>query len=224
MSTVSSNSGISSSTLSTLNTPSSSTSANAATQKDEFMKLLVAQLEHQDPLQPTDNTQFVAQLAQFSQLEQAATTNQKLTDLADAQASTTRAGMADLVGKTVTARASTVNSDGIAAPKLQLHLDGAASKVDVTLYDAAGNKVKSLSLGAQAAGNLNVDWAKAGGGTLAAGQYKIEVKATGTGGTPVGATSQLKGVIDSLTFENGTSQFKIGGSSVSPSDIVTIGS
>jgi flagellar basal-body rod modification protein FlgD len=224
MSTVSSNSGISASTLSTLNTPSSNPTAAAATQKDEFMKLLVAQLQHQDPLQPTDNTAFVAQLAQFSQLEQAATTNQKLTDLADAQASTTRAGMAQMVGKTVTARTSTVNSDGTTAPNIQLHLDGAASKVDVTLYDLNGNKVKSLSVGATAAGDVNVDWAKAGGGTLAAGQYRVEVKATGTNGTAVSATPQLRGVIQSLTFENGTSQFNVGGNAVSPSDIISIGS
>jgi len=222
MSTVSST--LPASTLASLNTPSSTASAAATTQKDEFMKLLVAQLQHQDPLSPTDNTQFVSQLAQFSQLEQAATTNQKLSDLADAQASTTRAGMADLVGKTVTARTSTVKSDGVTAPNLQLHLDGAASKVEVTLYDANGNKVKSLALGAQAQGDLTVDWAKAGGGTLAAGQYRIEVKATASSGTAVSATPQIKGVIESLTFANGSSQFKVGGSAVSPADIVTIGS
>src|SRR5262249_49021335 len=111
-----------------------------------------------------------------------------------------------------------------AAPSIQLHLAGAAQKCDITLYDANGNKVKSLSLGAEPGGDVTVDWAKAGGGTLAAGTYRVEVKATGANGSAVSASPMVKGVIQSLTFENGASQFNVGGNVVSPGDIVSIGS
>ncbi len=67
-------SGVSSATsangANTGQTPTPATGINALAQKDTFLKLLVAQIKNQDPLNPTDGIQFVSQLAQFSELEQ----------------------------------------------------------------------------------------------------------------------------------------------------------
>jgi flagellar basal-body rod modification protein FlgD len=61
------------------NSSSSSTSAdNSLTSEDAFLKLLVSQIQHQDPLNPTDGVQFLTQLTSFSQLEQLIQINQKL--------------------------------------------------------------------------------------------------------------------------------------------------
>ena len=61
-------------------TSASSTSSTANTvNKNMFLQLLVAQLQNQDPLNPSDGTQFVAQLAQFQQLEQSVNTGQDIT-------------------------------------------------------------------------------------------------------------------------------------------------
>ena len=54
-------------------------SSSAPVDKNMFLKLLVAQLRNQDPLNPTDGTQFMAQLAQFQQLEQSINTGQDIT-------------------------------------------------------------------------------------------------------------------------------------------------
>ena len=59
-------------------TDSSAAATNASKDKDMFMQLLVAQLRNQDPLNPSDGTQFVAQLAQFQQLEQSINTGQDI--------------------------------------------------------------------------------------------------------------------------------------------------
>ena len=65
--------------------PPVQTEADGSTvNKDTFLKLLIAQIQHQDPLKPTDGTQFLAQLAQFSQLEQLIDIRQQLTTLATA--------------------------------------------------------------------------------------------------------------------------------------------
>src|SRR4051794_1375146 len=67
--------------------------------KDDFLKLLVGQLQHQDPLQPADDTQFIGQMAQFSQLEQESNTAQSTSDMADQLG---RAGALGLIGRSVT--------------------------------------------------------------------------------------------------------------------------
>jgi len=61
------------------NSTTSTTTASASVDKDMFLKLLVAQLQNQDPLNPSDGTQFVAQLAQFQQLEQSMNMGQDIT-------------------------------------------------------------------------------------------------------------------------------------------------
>lgn len=70
--------GISMSPFASTPSPHSTTTGQKAPDRDMFLTLLVAQLKNQDPLQPQDGMQFVAQLAQFSQLDQLITINQKL--------------------------------------------------------------------------------------------------------------------------------------------------
>ena len=70
--------------------------------KDDFLKLLMAQLSNQDPTQPADPTTFTTQLAQFSQLELQQNANSTLTDLAAAQAAGNQEQAVNMVGKNVT--------------------------------------------------------------------------------------------------------------------------
>jgi flagellar basal-body rod modification protein FlgD len=56
---------------------------NVGADQTTFLKLLIAQMKHQDPLAPQDSTQYIAQLAQFSSLEQLTSINQKLGQLLD---------------------------------------------------------------------------------------------------------------------------------------------
>ena len=77
----------------------STTTTGPALGKDDFLKLLVGQLQHQDPLQPSDDTQFIGQMAQFSQLEQESNTAKSTSEMAD---QLSRAGALGLIGRTVT--------------------------------------------------------------------------------------------------------------------------
>jgi flagellar basal-body rod modification protein FlgD len=85
--------------------------------KDDFLKLLVGQLQHQDPMQPADDTQFIGQMAQFSQLEQETNTAQSTSDMASQLG---RTGALGLIGHTV----SYTDSDGATQT-------GTVSQVDV---------------------------------------------------------------------------------------------
>ena len=85
-------------------TPSNQLQGNST----EFLKLFMAQLQNQNPLDPKDGTDMVSQLATFSQVEQSTKTNQELASLVAAQTSDASAGMSTLVGRTCSATESAV--------------------------------------------------------------------------------------------------------------------
>ncbi|WP_072395313.1 flagellar hook assembly protein FlgD [Hyphomicrobium sp. CS1GBMeth3] len=86
--------------------PTSNASAAASLNYDSFLKLLTAQMQYQDPTNPMDATQYVAQLASFSNVEQAIQTNNKLDALLISQALIQVDG---LIGKTVTSMDETIS-------------------------------------------------------------------------------------------------------------------
>ncbi|MEJ7603818.1 MAG: flagellar hook capping FlgD N-terminal domain-containing protein, partial [Kofleriaceae bacterium] len=93
-------------------TPTSSTAPGFKGSKDEFLRLFMAQLQHQDPFAPTSGADMVAQLAQLSSVEQAKATNDQLAELAAQQASAASAGLATLVGRDCNAVAAGFELDG----------------------------------------------------------------------------------------------------------------
>ena len=84
--------GLAAPAATTSNSSSGSNSANSLTNEDAFLKLLVAQIQHQDPLNPSDGVQFLSQLTEFSQLEQLIQINQELAPNKTASSNTTQAG------------------------------------------------------------------------------------------------------------------------------------
>lgn len=194
--------------------------------KDEFLKLLVAQMQNQDPLSPQDGAAFVAQLAQFASLEQSAETNNRLQEIASGQASSTRAGYSNLVGRAITVRTDRIEppSNGTAASQASVHLDGPAANVEVIIRDAGGKEIKKLSLGPRAAGDSDYAWdgTDEAGVRVPDGQYRIEVKATAADGSAVGGSGQLRAKVDAVAFDGGAVRFKLGNIEVSPADIVDV--
>src|SRR5512141_1710679 len=105
--------------------PSARTAKNTLG-KDDFLKLLTTQMQHQDPLNPMDNTQFVAQLAQYSSVEELQNVGSRLDTLLVAEATTNQLGAASLVGRQVLYRTDQVQlTSGTPAP-IQVSLDTAA--------------------------------------------------------------------------------------------------
>src|SRR5450432_3182658 len=80
--------------------------------KDDFLKLLMAQMSNQDPSNPTDSSTFVAQLAQFANVEQLQSVNQSLDTLLVAQSSSNQTQAIGLIGKNVSYKSSSVTFDG----------------------------------------------------------------------------------------------------------------
>jgi len=155
-------------------------SAGPTLGQDEFLQMLIAQLENQDPLNPQDATEFTAQLAQFSSLEQLISIQDGIQGLTESQTRSQRLGAAGLIGRDVVAEASQipVTADG---PLVQpsFVLAGNASDTTVTLLDPNGVSVGSLDLGALAQGEHAFQWdgTDAAGNAVAPGVYSFVVRA-----------------------------------------------
>lgn len=194
--------------------------------KDEFLRLLVAQLRHQNPLEPQDGAAFVAQLAQFASLEQMTETNGRLASLEAGQSSQLRAGFSDLVGKRVTVAGDRVKLPFVDGLSHGFELDGPAKSSELVVYDESGNEVRRMELGPKAKGRHTFAWDGLGaeGQALPPGEYRFEVQAKGTGGESLRSTMLFHAVIDGVDFTGGSVRFRMGERTMSPSDILSIDS
>lgn len=155
-------------------TTTTATSKTSALGQDEFLTLLVAQLQNQDPLNPADATEFTAQLAQYSQLEPLFNLNDSMDDLAAAQNNSERLSALSLIGQEVVVE----NADftlGSEAVEIGYKVDGSASDIDLLIKNSSGKTVATLSAKELSEGNHFLTWdgKDNSGNTLAAGKYSI---------------------------------------------------
>jgi len=106
-----------------------------------LLKIILTQLTYQDPLKPVDNTEFVSQLAQFSQLQQSQTLNDQVSTLLAAQAATQATG---LLGKTVDVKSSTVGTSIVSGQVSAITF--ASGQPELTVKTGDGRTVSGLSL------------------------------------------------------------------------------
>jgi flagellar basal-body rod modification protein FlgD len=174
--------------------------------QEAFLKLLVAQLQHQDPLNPQESFEFVAQLAQFSSLEQTIGINDRLDQLAMQNQGLQNSQVTDLVGKHATVKGSivTLQSQGTLVP-ISFTLDQAANGATVVIRDAAGRSVRTLPVAARAAGTVTVQWNGQNDAGVAqrAGPYQVTVTASNAAGGPVPVTQQTTGLVTAVSFDQG---------------------
>lgn len=171
--------------------------------KDDFLKLLMAQLKHQDPMSPQDPSQFSSQLAQFSSLESMQNIEKVLQDQIDAGAYTTMAQKAALgasfIGKDVLVAGNAFEVTGTKGPaELTVDINTGGGKTKVDIFDKAGKKVGTKEFGWQDAGRqvLTTD-------ELPPGEYTYKVTCTGAKDSDIAVQSYSRGVVDGLTFQNG---------------------
>ncbi|MBW2663835.1 MAG: hypothetical protein JRD93_18110 [Deltaproteobacteria bacterium] len=178
--------------------------------KDDFLKMMIAQLQHQDPLNPLDGTDFTAQLAQFSSLEQLSNMNTQLETLGLYQSSLNNAQSIGLIGKEVTARGNSIKVDGTSAD-LTYNLPEGAGKVIVSIYDEAGSLVDTLELGTQHEGENLIVWDCS---NVAAGNYTFEVSASDVNGDVVPAYTMITGKVMGVSFEEGSPVLSVNGQDI----------
>jgi flagellar basal-body rod modification protein FlgD len=174
--------------------------------KEEFLRLLVTQLSNQDPMNPLDGQEFAAQLAHFTSVEQLLNIQQTLVangELNSMLAQGINSGVASgLIGRVVEANGSQMLWDGASAGGSGFELAGAATDVEVTIRDSAGNVVRTLTLGALESGKHALDWDGRDdkGAVVPKGAYTMEVAAKDADGSQVASQTFIAGRVDRVTF------------------------
>ncbi len=169
---------VSPSLLAAVNGTDKTTSSSDAAQ-DRFMKLLVTQMQNQDPLNPLDNAQVTSQLAQLSTVTGIDKLNTTLEALSGSFQSSQSIEAASMIGKGVLVSGSTLNlSNGNAL--FGIDLSQGADSVKVSIMDSSGRPVNTIDLGQQDAGTLAFQWdGRTDAGAAAAdGSYTFKVIAT----------------------------------------------
>ncbi|WP_097461754.1 flagellar hook assembly protein FlgD [Mangrovitalea sediminis] len=162
------------------------TGSSSALGKDQFMNLMLAQLNNQDPLNPTDNTQFLAQLAQFSSLEQMQNLNTSVQSFSSQFRSQQALQASAMVGRSVVAQSNTASLGASGKISGFADLANATNDLKVQVLDSSGSLVKTMDLGQQPAGQVAFNWdgKDAGGNSMPTGSYTLNAVASdGAGGS-----------------------------------------
>ncbi len=161
-----------------VNQAKTATASNAMDQK-AFLTLFTTQLKNQNPLDPMKNENFVAQLAQFSQLE--ATTNMASTlkSYVDSTSGERMLASASLIGKKVAVPGAAAVLAGGQPVNASIQLDQGADGLTVDVLDSKGAVVRTAQYSAQAAGTLALTWdgLDSAGNALPDGNYTLRAKA-----------------------------------------------
>lgn len=180
--------------------------ANTQLGKDAFLKLLVAQMQNQDPLNPQSNEEFVAQLSQFTQVEQLMDLSSQFDGMYMAMNSVNNTSMTQLLGKEVVAVGNQFfhKGDGESV-KLHYASADATQGSKLTVYNDAGSVVYSGAVGALQAGEGFVEWdgRDVNGQPLPEGDYTFSITGFDGNGDVVEIQELMVGIVDGMSYETG---------------------
>ena len=172
-------------------------SGQSAMGQKDFLTLFTTQLKNQDPLDPVKNEAFVAQLAQFSQLEATTNMSGSLTSFVDSMSGNQITASANLIGKKVSVPDGPAQLVGGKPAQGVVNLPTGAEGIKLEVFDAKGVLVRTTMSGAQVAGDLSFAWdgKDEADNTLPNGDYRFAVTAVSQGKTITPTVSTLATVV-----------------------------
>ncbi|OGR38972.1 MAG: hypothetical protein A2051_03395 [Desulfovibrionales bacterium GWA2_65_9] len=179
--------------------------------QNDFLKLLVAQLEHQDPMNPMDDKDMTGQLAQFSSLEQLTNIKTGINSLVSAQNQGSMLSAVAFIGKGVKADGFNLSKSGDTTSTVYYSLGEAVANMQVNVYASDGTLVRTDVIGSKQAGEFQYTWdGKDTSGTkMADGTYGVAIVAEDSSGAPVLVQSKISGVVSGVVTQNGTTMLQL---------------
>ena len=200
----------------------SSSTSNLTLGKEDFLTILVAQLENQDPLDPQDSAEFISQMAQFSSLEQQIQTNENLDTLISSAGNTESYAAFQLLGTEVVASSDSFSYTGNSV-ELGFSLNEAASDVEISILDANNTVVATLNVDQAEEGTTFVTWdgTSDAGAQLASGKYSFAINAVDDS-TKIDATPLIRTVVKQVSLDTTGSVLVTGAGDFSLSDLTSV--
>ena len=170
--------------------------------KDDFLKLLIAQLSAQDPFDPMGAQDFSAQLAQFTALEQMTNVNSNLEILQKLQTASQNTSSLNLIGKTVESYGNAFRHSANSSETLSYSLASDAESVRIDIFDITGSQIDMVRIDNQTQGKNNASWDgfDKRGNPLPAGTYSFTVKADNQAGVPIAVDTFSSGLVSDVVF------------------------
>lgn len=196
--------------------------------KEDFLKLMLAQLQNQDPMNPMEGTEFASQLAEFTSLEQLINLNDAMDTSINADyflsQSINNTLAATLIGKEVKLDGNSFKNDGDENVTLGYNLSNKANSITVKIYNEAGVLVKTIENAPKNSGDNKLIWdfTDNEGNKVPQGKYKFEIEATDSQDQPISASKYIVGKIDGVKYSDYGTKLLINGSDYLLSDILEI--
>jgi flagellar basal-body rod modification protein FlgD len=205
-------------TSSSTGATSSAIPANMQINETDFLQLISSQLQNQDPLQPTDPSQFLGQLEGLSEVS-------SLQSMQSAMASSQVTSGASLLGQSVLAPGTTATLASGGAIAGAVNAPSGATNLTVSIANSSGATVTSFNVTPAGSGMTDFSWngTTSSGATAAAGQYSVSVNAT-VNGASQSVSPMVVSQVQSVTIDPSTNQLDLNTTSgtVPLSSVVTI--
>ena len=217
---------VSSNGASTPATDSTGSAASNSLRQQDFLRLMVAQVKNQDPMNPQTNGDFLAQLAQFSTNDSINNMQTSISQLATSLQSNQALQASALVGRKVLVNSSNLTLGDTGSANAGINMVPGLTNLTASVYSSAGALVKSIPLGQPSAGNFDFSWdgTDASGQRAASGSYSIKV--TGNyGGKAVAVPTRVSANVDSVTLGQNGSGLSLNVAGVGPvslNDVIQI--
>jgi flagellar basal-body rod modification protein FlgD len=191
--------------------------------KEDFLTLLVAQLQNQDPLNPSDPTEFTAQLAQYSSLEQLMSVNENIENLASTSQNQQQLSALGLIGREVVVDKGDFNL-GDSDVTLGYNLDAQADRVELHVQDSHGNSLAVIKPTDMTAGSHFVTWdgTDSNGKSIAQGSYHLSVLALDANEEGISSQALIKGQVTGVDLDGSQSTLVTNCGSYSLSNVKSI--
>lgn len=183
--------------------------------KDDFMKLLLIELQHQDPTEPMDSEKILTQTSQLAGLEASDNTNKALEDLAKSLGSTNQFATIAAIGKTADLGSNAISIDKGTSTSFEVYFPSDIQHGTVLITDGSGKTVKSLDVGTNDSGVYQFDWdgTDNNGNNADSGLYYVSASYQDPNGNDL-STRLGAYPIESVRFDEGQTLVKIGSSYV----------
>lgn len=203
-------------------TKSESSKQKLAEDLDQFMNLLVTQLQHQDPLDPMDPNEFTSQLVEFASVEQQIQANANLEQMLDLQQTSLLGTVVGYIGKQVEVSGNDMPLENSSA-KANYTLDAKADSTTITVTDQTGKSV-FFTTGETDAGRHSFEWNGQDtlGFPMEDGIYTVTVSALDSEGNPIGVAHTVTGTVTGVSNNDGTAVLSLGEADYDVDDVLAV--